>query len=721
MDAVPESVTWPRSVAAGFVAGVLGGELFLAAGLIRDAGDFVTISPTPAFAFWVLMRSIALYGLLFGGFGLIVGGVLHLLRRRAVFPLVSGAVLAATAFAYSTAWWQLDVLSGVPPGAGQRVTGALWQAGLAIAVGWVGAILVSRLRWSPATKSAAVVAATGVLLLGTTEWALALRRPAQEGPWKPSRVVLVGLDGLTLRVLSPLLRDGEVPTFQRLIDEGAWGSLLTYGVASSPVVWTSVATGKKARDHGITDFVTAARGQYRARPVRSSDRRVPAIWNILGHAGRTVAVVNWLVTSPPEPVRGTMVTGLAWNRGLRTFPGDVEAEITEVLAGFPPPDNARESHRSANLDGIFAVAEHLSRTRSPDFLAVYDRSADNVQHTTWKHYQPAAFDAELWDVAASGDAPRGDTIPDTYVHLDRRLGQLLDLLDDDALLIVVSDHGQLAARRPRVRLHLDRVLAALGFAELVEGSLDTARSRAYALFETRFSPRWRVNLNLIGREPRGIVAAGDAEALTSELVERLRGIRFADGRPLFGEVTRGANQRTDVVVAPSAATRDPRRALDDSVELGGELRPYADFADLDTKISGDHDHQGVIFVHGQGVRRGPIGQRVVTTPLQEILHRLTDRVDALDSWLPLLGRLGLIERATTLDLTPTILRAMGLPIARDMAGRPLTELLPGSDGGWVDSYDGLADGVPSPEASPAEDKESNDEVLDRLEALGYVG
>ncbi len=719
MDAAHSSTRWTQSTTAGFVAGVLSGELFLAAGLIRDAGDVFVVSPTPAFAFWIIMRSIALYGLLWGGFGWIAGGLVHALakrRRPAVFALVSGAMLAATVFAYTTVWWQLDVLSGVPPSAGERLTGALWQAGLAATAGLIGAMLLARWRWRPRTRSAVVLTVAGAVLLGSSELALSLRRPAAEGPWKPSRVVLVGLDGLTFRVLSPLLREGRVPAFQRLIDEGAWGSLLTYGVASSPVVWTSVVTGKKARDHGITDFVTATRGRYRARPVRSSDRRVPAIWNVLGHAGRSVAVVNWLVTSPPEPVRGTLVTGLAWNRNLRTFPAEIESEIAAVVERVAPESDRKEPHGAANLAAVFTVAEHLSRTRSPDFLAIYDRAADNVEHTTWKHYQPDAFDAELWDLDVA-DVPDADAIPETYVRLDRRLGQLLDLVDEDALLIVASDHGQLAARRPRVRLYLDRVLAALDFAELGDdGKLDSGRSRAYNLVETRFSPRWRINLNLAGREPQGIVPAGEAVTLTAELVDRLRAARFTDGSPLFGEVTRGSKRRADIVVTPSAATRDPRRVQDASLVLSGARRPYADFADLDTEISGDHDHQGVLFVHGQGVRRGPLSQRVVTTPIQEILHRLTDRVDALDPWLPLLGRLGLIERATTLDLTPTILRAMGLPVARDMAGRPLEELLPGASGGWVDSYDDLRQ-IP---ADP-EDEATDEELLKRLEALGYVG
>ena len=115
------------------------------------------------------------------------------------------------------------------------------------------------------------------------------------------------------------------------------------------------------------------------------------------------------------------------------------------------------------------------------------------------------------------------------------------------------------------------------------------------------------------------------------------------------------------------------------------------------------------------MRRGPARQRLATTAIQEILRPLTDRLAALDRWLPWLGRLGLIERATTLDLAPTVLHALGLPAARDMAGRPLAELLAAGEVAWVDSYDGL--GEPAP---PAEDDGADDEVRERLRALGYI-
>ena len=721
---------WRPALSSGFLAGFLGGELFLAAGLLRHPGEPFSTSPTQAFALWVLLRSVAFYGLFFGTLGLALGALSRLLgsllrRPLPAFAAVSGAMVAVVTLAYLTAWWQLDVLAGVAIDDRQRLAAGLWHTALAAGAGALWTLLAA--RWGrrkgrrPARPLATgVLALAALLLLGACELALGLRSPRATAPWRPSRVVLVGLDGATFRVLAPLLSRGELPAFRRLIDEGAWGSLLTYGVASSPVVWTSVATGRKARDHGITDFVTARGNGYQARTVRSFDRRVPAVWNILSHHHRTVAVLDWLVTSPPEAVNGVMVTGLSLNRGIRASPRELEAELAAAL-GDPeagPEDEAESQER--RIDRVFDAAGHLLSTRPGgfDFLALYDRAGDNVEHRLWKYYRPEAFDAEVWDLDPAAAERLGGVIPEIYAHLDRRLGELLGRLDEEAFLIVASDHGQRAARRPQVRLHLDRILVALGFAapsgDGERDAIDHGASRAYAQTTTRFASRWRVNLNLAGRERRGIVAAAEAPELRDELIRRLREVRLDNGAPLFGKVEAGSGNGADVLVFPSRYTRH-HRYLKSGLSIGGQRFRLADFAEPLIDISGDHDRQGVIFLHGRGVRRGPVGQRLATTAIQEILRPLTDRLDALDRWLPWLGRLGVIERATTLDLAPTVLHALGLPAARDMAGRPLAELLAAGEVAWVDSYDGLAEPAP-----PAEDDGADDEVRQRLRTLGYI-
>ena len=726
----------PDSMAAGFLAGALGGLIFLVTALFRDGQDIADYWPDTAFTLWLGMRSKAAYALLFGAGGVVLGLLLHLLlprRRAAIFGLVLGAAGALTLFASLTAWWQIEVIAGLPMDDPERLRRAVQHALAALAVGglvgipWL--IIARNRRIGPALVQWTLVTFGGlILLLILADSMLDGSGPATAAPkpGRPSQVVVVGLDGMTLRVLSPLLRAGEMSTFRRLMAEGAWGTFMTYGTASSPQVWTSMATGKRVRDHGIDDFVKGHDGQagnYRAALMRSSDRTARAIWNILSDAGRRVAIIDWLVTYPPEEVNGYLVSRLKLEATGRTYPPGLDVELDGLWSERPTDDHEQLMW---NIDRVFGAAHHLLDKERLDFLAVFDATIDRVEHQTWKYYQPEAFDAELWQIDPAEAAKNASLIPDVYRHLDRRLGELLERVSDNALVLVVSDHGQRAARAPRVRLRLDRVLAALGYSRLLPGSgprdgVDYAASRAYALVETPWKPVLRVNLNLKGREAHGVVEPKDAEALTERLVADLRDVRFSDGTPLFTAVTRrraGSSRGADIRVALSRHARSVGRSAD-LLAIGEEPLPLSHYQRINPSISGAHDHQGVIFAHGPGVEPGFIGQRVIPTAAHDLLWHLTDKVDAVDRLLPGLRWLGLIDRASTLDLTPTVLYALGLPVGRDMFGRPLRSLfsdLP--DVEWIASYES-ADEPRDPDEGVAEEP-SDEEVMKRLRALGYV-
>ncbi len=744
---------WPDSIAAGFLAGVLGGLVFLTVGLVRDGSDFVAYWPAAAFAWSLIVRSAAAYGLLSGAAGLVLAAVLHALlrrRRRAVFALVLGATAAATVLAYLTAWWQIGVLAGLPMADPERLRWALGHglAALIAGAGVSGLVLRLTRRWrvplARPVRPAIATAAAAVLLLALGEAGIELSGPGGRAPaasaGRPTQVVVVGLDGMTLRVLSPLLRAGELPTFRRLTAEGAWGTFMTYGTASSPQVWTSMATGKRVRDHGIDDFVKA-HGQarrprgggrasgYRAAVMKSSDRRARAVWNVLSDAGRRVAVVDWLVTFPPEEVNGYMVSRLKLAARGRTHPPELDAELAGLWRERPA---ATGQQLLWNIDRVFATAGHLLAKERLDFLAVYDATVDRVEHQSWKYYQAEKFAPGRWQIDPGKMPELAVLIPDIYRHLDRRLGELLARLADDALVLVVSDHGQRAAGEPRVRLRLDRLLAALGYCQLLPDAgsrdrVDYARSRAYTLVETPWKPVLRVNLNLRGREARGIVDPRRAAALAERLAADLRAVRFEDGTPLFTAVDRsrdpaaGRRRGADLEVSLSRHARGLERRSQ-RLAIGEEQLPLSSFQRVNPAISGAHDHQGVIFARGPGIEPGYIGQRVVPTAIHDLVWHLTDKVDAVDLLLPILRRLGFIERASTLDLTPTVLYALDLPVARDMFGRPLKALFRDPpEVEWIASYEAQLLPPPGEHGLAEEEEEPSDqEYLERLRALGYI-
>lgn len=709
--------TWVDALAEGSIAGMVGGEVFLLVGALITGAEDLGFSPTVGHAVLLVLRSIALYGLLGAGCGLLIGACLMGLasvsgRELRVFALTCAAALTCTTLVYLTVWWQLEVAHALPFDASQRLYAGLWHFGAAAISGCLSYLIARRVRIPTGiVRYALVISAAIALLLGVTTYAFRLRPAEYQQHWKPSQVAIVGLDGMTLRVLAPLIRAGELPTFRALVKEGSWGSLLTYGITASPVVWTTVATGRKPEDHGITDFVRSRPGRYQKTPVRSTDRRAPALWNLVTNAGLSSAVVNWLVTNPPQKGADYTITGLSKPSNMRSYPPQLADELRLLVSDLEAPDHL------ATSDRVFTVAGELVQQQHLAFVALYDRASDNVQHMYWKYYEPDLFDPDIWQFSRADVETHGKVIPDVYRYLDQRLGVLMSLLDEDGLLIVLSDHGQHAGTRRRCQFSADRVLAALGYAELNdEGNIDHARSGAYSFTDSTWDNKTRININRRGREPRGFVGNSDAAEILERLANDLRSARFEHGGRLFQRVEVGeVREEADLVAYHSRHTR-ATESLDHGLSMAGNDYEYSEFAELLTSVSGDHDHQGIIFVRGKGVRRGPLGQRVLTTAFQRVLWRLTGREEALDAWLPLLGSVGLIERATTLDVAPTVLHALDLPLSLQFPGRPLVELFMGQRPiEWVDSLDQEA--LP-PVNTEADSQEA--EELEQLRALDYI-
>src|SRR5262245_1821667 len=87
------------------------------------------------------------------------------------------------------------------------------------------------------------------------------------------RILLVGVDSADWEMIRPMAERGELPHFAKLLEEGASAPARTLEPPLSPLVWTSIATGKNPDEHGILDFVTRDPATGRMIPVTSTLRR----------------------------------------------------------------------------------------------------------------------------------------------------------------------------------------------------------------------------------------------------------------------------------------------------------------------------------------------------------------------------------------------------------------------------------------------------------------
>jgi len=306
-----------------------------------------------------------------------------------------------------------------------------------------------------------------------------------------TRAVVIGIDGADWAVIDAIAAHGKLPNLTALRERGVTGSIRTAGdIALSPVIWTSVATGKTADQHGISWFLVDRPDGTRA-PVRSHNRKAKAIWNLLAERGRKPIVIGWWATYPAEDVGdGVIVSDALGFHGFgSTARGDRDARKTHPSGLFPEVDAlvpaeqqlspkfvrrfvhieaeayrkemfdpARYARRNPNnpihlfqqyavtAQGYTAIAENLLASHTYDLFMLYFEQIDSLSHLFMKYAPPKL----PWVGEAEFERYR-DTVAEWYIYQDELLGRVLAQIDlDTTAVFVLSDHGFKSGER-RIR------------------------------------------------------------------------------------------------------------------------------------------------------------------------------------------------------------------------------------------------------------------------------
>jgi predicted AlkP superfamily phosphohydrolase/phosphomutase len=554
---------------------------------------------------------------------------------------------------------------------------------------------------------------------------------------RKTRVLVIGLDGATFRVIRPMVAAGELPVLSRLLAGGAHGVLRSTIQPSSEQAWTTFMTGVQNGKHGIFGFVQRASGSYEYQYTNALSRRAPTIWRILSERGRRVICINMPLTYPPEPVNGVLVGGLMSpsERSRFTYPDGIYDELRRAIGGYIIDvdietgrlKDAGEAQLLSALDQMThwrtEAAKYLGRTRAWDVLCVVYGSTDRVSHKFWKYMEQGGDKAGI--------------IPQVYRRLDAAIGELLDAFADErTIALLVSDHGFGPLKKA---LFLNQWLAEHGYLVWKEPQRD-ARARLRAGFNQalRRAVRWldrpwvgaakralfatwpglkgklhssmayaavdwsrtraygsgtmgNIYLNVRGREPAGIVTPGiEYEALRSEIIAGLAALRDPeDGRPVFEAVYR----REDIYHGPClelapdiVGLLDPTyhvAAVDWRPAGGAVIAALGDQLLFVGDLTGQHDMEGILIAHGPNIRVGAE-----------------------------------VQGAGIIDMAPTILALLGEPIPADMDGRVLQQIFerPLAVAGGAPAGSDVA----SAEAGDGYSDAEADEIAARLRGLGYI-
>ncbi|MDY6877647.1 MAG: alkaline phosphatase family protein [Chloroflexota bacterium] len=548
-----------------------------------------------------------------------------------------------------------------------------------------------------------------------------------------NRVLVIGIDGATFNLIRPWTEAGYLPNLAQLMADGVHGPLESTLPPVTAPAWTTFATGKNPGKHGVFDFIRPIGGQFDL--VNSTSIRTPTLWQILSAAGRQVGVMNVPVTYPPTPVNGFIIAGmLSPVGGTFTYPADLlDRYAGRAGAGVSHPyriaphvqyKQGNEAEFAADLLNLVErrgeYALQLMTDYPYDFLMFHFQATDIMQHAFWKFIDPTH---PRYDPQAA--ARFGPALRQVYQRIDGFIGQMLNRLTDDTTIIVMSDHG-FGPLHYVVNMNL--FLLDKGLLHLKRGAWTRLKT---SLFRAGITPASIWHLiehtglqNYVWQVSKSTRNKVVGKFLSFDDVDWSRTLAYSIGH--VGQIYANLKGREpEGIVEPGPEYENVLRRVTEALQ---DLRhPETGQPLVDQVVPSDH------VVHGPHSHRSPDlhvvldGYRTIAFPLFATDSHIVTRQIRGDSgchrlfgvfvaWGPEIKSGGMVENAHIMDLAPTILHLMKLPVPDDIDGHVLTDALTTSR-----PVEHRSAGPASDEAAAKLSAAETAEVENRLRALGYLG
>jgi len=551
---------------------------------------------------------------------------------------------------------------------------------------------------------------------------------------KNARVVIVGLDGATFDLILPWIKEGKLPSLSYMIENGVYGELKSTIPILTPAAWSSFMTGKNPGKHGIVGFFIREKDSYAVEVINSTHRSAKEIWTTLSENGKKVGIVNVPLTYPPKRVNGFMISGMMTppNSDNFTYPSLLKEEVEKVVGGSTlDPLLTSLEKEEVFINELFDSTEKMAKIslflvekQEPDLFMVVFNGTDYIQHRFWKYIDP-----KHPEYKAEKSVKYRKMFLHFYQKVDEIFGNFLKMADEKTTVIVMSDHGAgplhkyihvnswlmqtgllKLKKRPTTRLkrflykigaNPEKILNALFSIHLAniririnrtDEKLQSISSRLFMSFSDVDWTKTKaysigsgiIYINLKGREPSGTVSPGqEYESLREQISTHLHELKDPEtGKSVIEKVYKKEEIYTgphidtlpDIVFTPKPGytTFEEHEFAANSVITQSKI------------VSGTHKLNGILMMKGCGIKK--------STALQG---------------------------ANIMDLAPTVLYLLGLPIPTDMDGRVLEEAL-------TSSYLRLnpirytKDSTHFLQKKRDQVYEDEEEIKSKLRALGYI-
>lgn len=403
------------------------------------------------------------------------------------------------------------------------------------------------------------------------------------------KVVLIGIDGASWTVIDSLLKDNKLPTLKRLINNGmrkilynintinidSWHKFYIYreqqkkipplGIHPDVADWTTLATGVMPERHGLITS-TEEDIRRRERPSSRKQRKKPTIWEIIARHNKKVGIIGWIANWPPLPLKNYIITRISdvflpsFERGIETtseaslfnngrfrcapaYPSWLWGKLKRIhydreINKFVQKVNFAAHRRELIYDSLYLgwAKYFLKKFPQPDFLAICLYGVHTLSHLFWDCLKVERCNFK--GIIHQGRRIKfGYIIEDYYEYIDKRLGELLQYVDNKSIIMVVSAYGMRKSRVTKKYLLMDEIYKELGFLKFKNDKIDWKTAQVYdnqnpwGIFAAR----------------KGFIKSKHPEKTFRYLKNSMAKIETERGEPLFLKIN--FNERDDSFMA----------------------------------------------------------------------------------------------------------------------------------------------------------------------------
>jgi predicted AlkP superfamily phosphohydrolase/phosphomutase len=404
------------------------------------------------------------------------------------------------------------------------------------------------------------------------------------------RVLCLGIDAGSRDLIEAWAAAGVLPTFRALMTRGLVGNTESVDGLYVGATWPSFYTGVSPARHGIHGLVQLRPGTYDLYRCYTGEfvKREP-FWNHLSRAGRRVAICDVPLTGVSTGLNGIQL--VEWgshdaNYGFEAWPRSLKQEVQARFGAHPVPTTCDADHRSPAEFADFtrrliagarkkaALTRYYLERGEWDFFMQVFTEGHCAGHQCWHMHDRRC---PGWDDATIAET--GDPIREVYVAIDDAVADILSAVDGRTLIVLLASHGM--SYRFGAQFLLNEILVGLGAAAPASprnppGPLERALRRGWTLSPDivrrpirvirdrvrrselpslppearngRCFPQYNglavggIRLNLVGREPAGLLAPDSEHEFCQSLTRDLLEIVDADsGQPVVERVIRTAD------------------------------------------------------------------------------------------------------------------------------------------------------------------------------------